>query len=203
VVVRALEEFFRDVDAQWRSRWPGDAKIGLRIIGSTALMLQTSYVRGTKDSDVLETTSLTDEIKTRLLAIGGKDSRLFDRHRIHLEIVASGIPFLPQDPVWHPLDALNADLDRFRIEALDVVDVVVSKFKRAHAADMDDVAAMVDAGVVPHVRLIERFRSAVNLFSCDRGLATYRSTSPRSTALNATTSACPKRSSSCRAGSDR
>jgi hypothetical protein len=48
-----------------------------------------------------------------------------------------------------------------------VVDVVVSKFKRAHTVDMDDVAAMVDAGVVPHARLIERFRSAVDLFSYD------------------------------------
>jgi hypothetical protein len=165
VVVRPLEEFFRDLDTQWR--WPGDAKIGLRLIGSAALMLQTKYERGTKDSDVLETTSLTDEIKTRLLAVAGKDSRLFDRHRLYLEIVASGIPFLPQGPVWHPLAALNADLEHFRIEALDVVDVVVSKFKRAHTVDMDDVAAMVDVGVVPHARLIKRFRSAVELFSCD------------------------------------
>jgi hypothetical protein len=165
VVVSALEEFFRDLDAQWR--WPVDAEMGLRLIGSAALTLQTNYERGTKDSDVLETTSLTDEIKTRLLAIAGKDSRLFDRHRFYLEIIASGIPFLPHGPIWHPLAALNADLERFRIEALDVVDVVVSKFKRAHAVDMDDIAAMVDAGTVPHARLIERFRSAVDLFSCD------------------------------------
>jgi hypothetical protein len=149
--VSALEEFFRDLDKQWR--WPGDAKIGLRLIGSAALMLQTNYERGTKDSDVLETTSLTDEIKTRLLAIAGKDSRLLDRHRLYLEIVASGIPFLPRGPVWHPVAALNANLEHFRIEALDVVDVVVSKFKRAHAVDMDDIAAMIDAGVVPHARL--------------------------------------------------
>jgi hypothetical protein len=63
--------------------------------------------------------------------------------------------------------SLNATLAHFRIEVLDVVDVVVSKFKRAHAVDMDDVAGMVDAGVVPHARLVERFRSAVDAFSCD------------------------------------
>ena len=161
----ALEEFFRDLDTQWR--WPDDARIRLRLIGSAALMLQTNYERGTKDSDVLETTNLTDEIKTRLLAIAGKDSRLFDRHRLYLEIVAPGLPFLPQGPAWHGLAALNASLAHFEIEALDVVDVVVTKFKRAHAVDMDDVAAMVDAGVVPHARLIERFRSAVDVFSYD------------------------------------
>jgi hypothetical protein len=165
VVVRALEEFFRDLDKQWR--WPADARIPLRIIGSAALMLQTNYQRGTKDSDVLETANLTDEIKTRLLTIAGKKSSLFERHRLYLEIVVPGLPFLPQGPAWHLLPALNASLAHFEIEVLDVVDVVVSKFKRAHADDMADVAAMVDAEVVPHVRLIERFRSAVELFSYD------------------------------------
>jgi hypothetical protein len=54
-----FEEFFRDLDAQWPR--PVDAKIRLRLIGSAALMLQTNYQRGTTDSDVLETTNLTDE----------------------------------------------------------------------------------------------------------------------------------------------
>jgi hypothetical protein len=163
--VRALEEFFQDIDGHWR--WPVDARIRLRLIGSAALMLQTDYRRGTNDSDVLETANLTNEIKARLLTIAGKNSPLFERHRLYLEIVVPGLPFLPQGPVWHPLPTLNASLAHFEIEVLDVVDVIVSKFKRAHAVDMDDVAAMVDAGVVPHARLIERFRSAVDLFSHD------------------------------------
>ena len=36
------------------------AKVRLRVIGSSALMLQTDYARGTKDSDVLETADLTE-----------------------------------------------------------------------------------------------------------------------------------------------
>ncbi len=164
-IVRILEEFFRDLDEQWSG--PADARIRLRLIGSAALMLQTDYERGTKDSDVLETANLTDEIKSRLLSIAGKSSRLFARHRLYLEIVGSGVPFLPHGPLWHPLAALNASMTRFEIEVLDVVDVVVSKFKRANTVDMDDVAAMVDAGLVPHERLIERFRSAVDLYAGD------------------------------------
>ncbi len=103
--MRALEEFFQDLDGHWRG--PIDARIRLRLIGSAALMLQTDYRRGTKDSDVLETTNLTDEIKTRLLAIAGKNSPLFERHRLYLEIVAPGLPFLPHGPAWHTLAALN------------------------------------------------------------------------------------------------
>lgn len=165
VTVRVIEEFLRDLDGHWPR--PVDTRIRLRLIGSAALMLRTDYQRGTKDSDVLETANLTEEIKTRLLTIAGERSPLFERHRLYLQVVAPGLPFLPQAPAWHTLAALNASLVHFEIEVLDVIDVVVSKFKRAHAVDMDDVAAMVDAGIVPHARLIERFRSAVDVFSCD------------------------------------
>jgi hypothetical protein len=48
-----IHDFFREPDAAWGI--PAPAKIRLRIIGSSALMLQTDYARGTKDTDVLET----------------------------------------------------------------------------------------------------------------------------------------------------
>ncbi len=45
-----IDAFFQDID----SKWPEvDAnRISLRLIGATALMLQTDYDRGTKDSGV-------------------------------------------------------------------------------------------------------------------------------------------------------
>ena len=49
----ALEAFFTDLDQAWTE--PVEHPIALHLIGSTALMLPTSYQRGTKDSDVLET----------------------------------------------------------------------------------------------------------------------------------------------------
>ena len=48
-----INDFFIDIDRHWGASTEG--KIPLRIIGSSALMLQTNYERGTKDSDVLET----------------------------------------------------------------------------------------------------------------------------------------------------
>jgi hypothetical protein len=47
VHVPLIERFFSELDAAWR--WPAHEKLRLRIIGSAALMLQSSYVRGTKD----------------------------------------------------------------------------------------------------------------------------------------------------------
>ena len=52
-------------------------------------------------------------------------------------------------------------------EVLDVVDVVVSKLKRFSASDADDVRAMTESGLVEHRRLIERFRSAVDVYGGD------------------------------------
>ena len=120
-----VDDLFRDLDARWGS--PPHAKIRLRIIGSSALMLQTDYERGTTDSDVLETGDLSVGVKKRILDLAGEGTTLHRRHRIYIQIVPSGIPFLPQVALYHPLAALNAELRNFELEVLDVVDVVVAK----------------------------------------------------------------------------
>ncbi len=163
--MRAHERFFREIDEKWRG--PATDKIPLRVIGSAALMLQTDYARGTNDGDVLETASITGEIKKALLAVAGKGTKLHTRHGIYVDVVASGLPFLPHGPMWHALTELNGTLRVFEVEVLDVVDVVVSKLKRFHADDQSDVKAMVDRDLVPHAVLVERFRSAADVFSGD------------------------------------
>jgi hypothetical protein len=67
--VSLTSEFFIEIDRLWPRQPAG--KVQLSIIGSGALMLQVDYERGTKDSDVFETTALTDDTKQRLIAVGG------------------------------------------------------------------------------------------------------------------------------------
>jgi CheY-like chemotaxis protein len=52
--VRRVSEFFAAIDTAWVA--DGAQKVRLSIIGCGALMLQTDYERGTKDSDIFETT---------------------------------------------------------------------------------------------------------------------------------------------------
>lgn len=158
----AFEAFFRDLDAAWDSR-----PLTLHLIGAAALMLQTDYRRGTKDSDVLETRSLAKADKERLLELGGQGTTLSAQHRLYIDVVGNGIPFLPHGPRFVACDVLNRNLRVLRVEVLEVVDLVVSKLKRFHANDQSDVAAMIELGLVPHDRFIERFRSAVDAFSMD------------------------------------
>jgi hypothetical protein len=58
-------------------------------------------------------------------------------------------------------------LKHFRLQALDIVDVVVSKLARYNANDVQDIDAMITQGLVPHHALIERFRAAVESHEMD------------------------------------
>lgn len=160
-----FDRFFQEIDRGWRGSRA--TKIPLRLIGSAALMLQADYRRGTKDGDVWQTASITDEIKASLIAMAGKGTSLHKRHGIYIDVVANGLPFLPSPPRWHAQGELNATLTTFEVEVLDVVDVVVSKLKRFHANDQSDVKAMIDLDRVPHAQLVERFRTAMDVFTGD------------------------------------
>lgn len=160
-----LHDFFREIDARWNG--PPGTRVRLRILGSSALILQTDYERGTKDSDVLETHDVTADVKKRLLDLAGAGTDLHTRHRIYLDVVPNGIPFLPRRAVYHGLTDLNATLRHLALEVLDVVDVVVAKLKRFHANDRSDIAAMVDLDLVPHEQLVSRFREAADSFAGD------------------------------------
>lgn len=154
-----VEELLWDIDQSWIG--VQERRIVLRIVGSSALFLQTDYRRGTKDSDVLETAELTRPMQLKLIAVAGKGTSLHRKHQMYVEILASAFPFLPVDPSWCARSELNADLQHFSVEALDVIDVVVAKLARLHGADRGDIKAMVDLGLVEPALLVERFQSAV------------------------------------------
>ncbi|WLT30932.1 DUF6036 family nucleotidyltransferase [Geothrix sp. PMB-07] len=155
-----VEALFLDLDRAWKG--PEGDRITLRVIGSVALMLQSDYARATKDGDVLEIAALSEEVQRRLQKLGGEGTPLAIRHRVYLDIVRSGIPFLPKPAIYHPADDLNAKLKYFYVEILDIVDVVVSKLKRFKANDVADIEAMASRGLVDPKRLLERFRLALD-----------------------------------------
>ncbi len=162
-----LQLFLRELDRAWKPL--SQARQPLPIIGAGALMLQTDYERGTKDGDVLQTAAISEPVKERLLALGGKDTAMHKRHRLYIDVVSGGLPFLPQAPVWHVLTDLTAGLEHFEVQVLDVVDVVVSKLKRFHANDRADVEAMIERGLVDHARLVQRFEAAVDVWKDGAG----------------------------------
>ena len=158
-----IRNFLAEIDSRWKPI--GEEPITLQIIGSGALMLQTAYDRGTKDGDVLESRHGSPEIKTQLLALAGKGTDMHKQLRVYIDVVNRAILFLPQRPVFHPLPDLP--LQNFKIEVLDVNDVVLSKLKRYNNDDANDIRAMADMNRLDHRLLIERFKAAADWFSID------------------------------------
>lgn len=154
-----VEEFFRDLDRSWPLA--AGTPVTLRLLGSTALILQTSFQRGTKDSDILETDQITADIEAALLALAGKETAIHRRHRMYLEFIGAAFPFLPAYPLWHPVVPSGRDYQNFRLEVLDVVDVVIAKLARFHKTDRDDIAAMAERDLIDPQQFAERFQSAV------------------------------------------
>lgn len=69
--MQVIRDFFLEIDRLWPRQDAGGHKVRLSLIGCGALMLQASYERGTKDSDVFETADLAGEVKQRLVALAG------------------------------------------------------------------------------------------------------------------------------------
>jgi len=148
-----IKEFFHHLDEAWQPL--GSEPILLPVIGSVALFLQCEYERGTKDSDILEIEAIAEGKK--LLKLAGKGSEFAAKHRIYLEILKKGIPFLPAQPLFTPIDALNRSLKNFRINALSITDTVVSKLKPFRPQDQEDIKATINLKLLDPNELLERF----------------------------------------------
>jgi len=157
-----IADFFTDLDTQWKGK-----QVRLSIIGCGALLLQANYSRGTKDSDIFETTELDASTQRHLIEVAGFGTKLHSRRAMYIDIVKNGVPFLPHVPEWHALPAINARLTKLELRVLGIVDVVVSKLKRYNPDDQSDIEAMIDRGLVSHQRLVSRFVAAVDEFSGD------------------------------------
>lgn len=159
-----IEAFFLDLDSVWLGT---PTRVPLRILGSSALMLQTSYYRGTKDADILETTEINPLIQGQLLSLAGKSSPLFHRHRLYIEFLAPAFPLLAPTAFWSPLESLNQNLTHFELWVLDPTDIAVSKLRRFHGNDRADIDEMIHRGLIPHAQFVSQFRQVLESLRLD------------------------------------
>ena len=160
------KQFFKDIDTAWQRQGDDETPLHLQVFGSTALFLQEPrYQRGTKDTDVLETSVITPVVRAALEKIAGRGTTLHKEHKIYLEVVSSGIPFLPHPPQWLPW--WDLEFANLKISVLAIADVIVSKLIRFNGSDRDDIAEMIDRNRASHEELIQKFRSAMDYFGAD------------------------------------
>lgn len=156
-----------ELDKRWKPKQT-EEKIALKLIGRSALLLQLSSLGGgTKDSDVIETDKITPAISNKLKEIAGKNSVLHKKYRLYLDIVPAALPFLPMTPIFHEAEYLCNQLEHFRIETLDVIDVAVSKLKPMRPQDREDIRLLAQLGALPNDALVKRFCEAIDRWLMD------------------------------------
>jgi len=158
-----FEDFLDDLDDKWTEM--SGSHLELKVLGSTALFLQTGYERGTKDSDIIKTHQMSKELCDLLDELAGKGSPLHQKHRVYLDIVGPNVPMLPREPIWQPYTGVR--LRNFRVSVLDIADVLVSKLKRFHGDDQDDIQAMIDNKALTHEHMLERFFLVIDRYRHD------------------------------------
>ncbi len=171
-----IEDFFIEIDREWnRSNLKDEKPLTLKVIGSSALYLQYDFRENTKDSDVLELENITSSVRKQLETLAGKETSIAKKYHLYLDFVAPGFPFLPARAKYHASLSVNKHLKNLRLEALDVVDVVVAKLAPFRSKDIEDIRCMIEMDLIDPKKLVQRFLLATERYLMDARAVQLRS----------------------------
>jgi hypothetical protein len=101
--VDAIETLFREIDAALAHH--DLPRFELKIVGSTALFAQSTWRRGTKDSDVVDTYAFDPNVREILLVTAGSDhlagQQATDQLEVALKVVRAFLgAFIGHRTLW-------------------------------------------------------------------------------------------------------
>jgi Nucleotidyltransferase of unknown function (DUF6036) len=152
-----LIAFLEAVDAELAHHTTPGETLDLHLFGRSALILAYGVRLMTKDVDVVEVgESPLLETAARVFRRGGPEH---ERRGFYLEFLSPGFP-----PVSPGFPERSVDLPGawrvLRPRLPEIHDLIVSKLKRFHAGDREDVRILCDTGEVDEAILRGRFDSA-------------------------------------------
>jgi hypothetical protein len=164
VAVDELVAFLGAVDAELVRHAGAGETLDLHLLGRSALILGYGVRLMTRDVDVVDAAgSRLLGVAVRVFGKGGPGHR---GHGFYLEAVSSGLPPLPIGFQGRCV-AVPGPWRVIRPRRPEASDLVVTKLRRFHAGDREDVVILCDTGEVDEETLRERFDLAY-AFS-DRG----------------------------------
>jgi hypothetical protein len=153
--------FLRTIDEELVQHARAGETLELHLLGRSALVLGYGLQLMTKDVDVV------DQHGSRLLEIAmtqfGKEGQRRLGVGLYLEAVPAGLPPLPHHFRGRCLD-ISGSWKVIRPKRPEVHDLIVSKLRRFHQGDREDVTILCDTGDVLPETLRARFEEA-HLFS--------------------------------------
>lgn len=143
--------FLQEVDNQL------PRKVEIHCIGAFALLLLLGDVRPTADIDFIEV--IPKRAEGQLQEIGGVDSELSHRHRLHLDSV--GVASYPCEYHTRLIEVTPNTFKNLKVKILEPHDLALSKISRNSPKDWDDVRLLVERGKIRADVLRERYMEEV------------------------------------------
>ena len=149
--------FLQAIDAELVEHAREGERVDLYLIGRSALILRYGLNIGTKDVDIVQVHGSALEIKA--VELFGKGTRNAGRWGFYLEPVPQGLPPIP-GTYWRRSEPIPGDWRVLRPMQPDPHDLAVTKLKRFHAKDREDLQILCDSGELGTDRLREGLESA-------------------------------------------
>jgi Nucleotidyltransferase of unknown function (DUF6036) len=156
--------FLQAVDAELTKHAKAGERLDLHLLGRSALILHYGLGLGTKDVDIVWKAG-SPQLEDKALEVFGKGTANAAQWGLYLEAVPQGLPPIPQG-YCKRCQEIPGKWQVLRPKQPDLHDLAVTKLKRFHAKDREDLQIMCDKGDLT----AERLRSALDLafaFSLD------------------------------------
>jgi len=137
-------EFLEALDAELAKHAREGERLDLYLLGRAALIVRYGLGLATKDVDVVAPTQ-TPELEEKAFALFGKGTPNALQWGLYLEGVPPGLPPVPGGFQKRAVE-LPGNWKVLRPKQPDPHDLAVSKLKRFHAGDREDLRILCDAG---------------------------------------------------------
>jgi hypothetical protein len=155
--------FLHAIDDELAARAAPDDVLPLYLIGSAALIVRYGVRSATKDVDIVHFHGST--LEEEAVKLFGKGTPNAERWGFYLEGVPQGLPPIPQGYCAR-CEILPGEWKAVRPMQPEPHDLAVTKLKRFHAKDRQDLQILCESGDVSAERLREALESAF-LFAAD------------------------------------
>lgn len=149
--------FLQAIDAELVEHAGEGERLDLYLIGRSALILRYGLNIGTKDVDIVQVDGLSLQVKA--VELFGKSTGNAERWGFYLEPVPQGLPPIP-GTYCHRSEPMPGDWRVLRPMQPDPHDLAVTKLKRFHAKDREDLQILCDSGELDADRLRKGLDSA-------------------------------------------
>jgi hypothetical protein len=149
--------FLQAIDDELVERAGAGETIQLHVLGRAALILGYAAALMTKDVDIVHVEG--SRLQEIAMAAFGRDSPGARLHGFYLESVSSGLPPLPSGYRARCIDIPGAWVV-IRPKRLEANDLAVTKLKRFHARDRQDIQILCDTALLDPQTLRERLEEA-------------------------------------------